>query len=34
MYVDDIVLLAENKTNLQSLLEKLNEWSLKWKNII
>ncbi len=31
MYADNIVLLAENEKDLQCLLDKLNNWSLKWK---
>ncbi len=30
LYADDIVLLSENERDLQSMLDKLNEWCVKW----
>ena len=30
LYADDIVLLSENETNLQCMLDKLHEWCIKW----
>ena len=34
MYADDIVLMAENENNLQTMLDFINQWCKKWKLIV
>ena len=31
LYADDMILLAKNETDLQYMLDAMNEWAIKWR---